>query len=129
MAKRKSSDPRLVTDVELELMQILWDRGPSTVREVIAKLPPSRNLAYTTVSTVLRILEQKGLLSSQRQGRSHIYEPLLSREAHRELALAHLVTRVFEGDAQGLVAQLIDTQGLSQGDLNELKRLIDERLP
>lgn len=128
MAKRGEQDPRLLTEVELELMQILWDRGPSTVREVQAALPPERDLAYTTVSTVLRILEQKGQVTSQRDGRTHIYHPALSRQVYSRLAVSDLVSRVFDGDASGLVAHLLESEGLTKDELARVRALIDPKL-
>ena len=119
----------MFTDVELELMTILWQRGEGTVRDVMAALPEGRNLAYTSVSTVLRILEQKGSLKTVRKvGQSHVYAPAVAKEAYAKEALHKVVTTAFDGTPANLVARLIDAEELSREDLARLKRLIDERL-
>lgn len=127
MPRKTGPDPRLLTELELEIMQTLWTHGEGTVRDAQAQLS-ERELAYTTVSTVLRILEQKGVVSSRKDGRAHIYTPLLSRAEHEALAVRHLVERVFDGEPQGLVAHLIDVDDLGADELARLRTLIDERL-
>ena len=127
MPRKTGPDPRLLTELELEIMQTLWTHGEGTVRDAQAQLS-ERELAYTTVSTVLRILEQKGVVSSRKDGRAHIYTPLLSRAEHEALAVHHLVKRVFDGEPQGLVAHLIDVDDLGADELARLRTLIDERL-
>lgn len=127
--RRTTPDPRLLTEVELEIMQILWDRGEGTVNDVRDALPAERDLAYTSVSTVLRILEKKGVTTSRKEGRGHVYRPTMSRSEHEGLALHHLVCRVFDGEPTSLVARLLDSEGMSPEALAALRRLIDERLP
>src|SRR6476646_9875281 len=98
MVKRKGargSEPHL-TETELELMTILWQRGEGTVRDVMADLPAGRDLAYTSVSTILRILEQKNVLVSRKDGQSHIYCPLLDKSTYEARTLKHLVSTVFD---------------------------------
>ena len=128
MARKTESDPRLLTELELKMMTILWNRGDSTVRETLASLPPDLALAYTTVSTVLRILEQKGQVESRKEGRVHIYHPLLTQEEHASLAVENLVNKVFDGRPHSLVARLIDVDGISDGDLAEIRAMIDSKL-
>ena len=79
--KLKVSDDKMLTEVELELMTILWSLSEGSVADVIERLPKNRNLAYTSVSTILRILEQKGTLKARKEGRGHIYMPLVSKES------------------------------------------------
>ncbi len=117
-----------LTDVELELMTILWRRGEATVRQVMAGLPEGRDLAYTSVSTILRILEQKHALVSRKDGQAHVYQPLLDKCAYEASTLRHLVTTVFDGAATALVARLIDVEAMNHDDLERLRRLLDERL-
>jgi predicted transcriptional regulator len=127
--RRRSKAQHQLTEVELELMSILWARGGGTVRDVLAALPANRNLAYTSVSTMLRILEQKGSLASKKNGQSHTYVPRLSREDYEASALRQFVSTVFDNTPRALVARLIDGDQLSEEDLVQIRRLVDERLP
>jgi predicted transcriptional regulator len=117
-----------LTDVELELMSILWQRGEGTVRDVMANLPAERRLAYTSVSTVLRILEQKGAVAARKSGQSHIYVPKIDKQVYEASALKHIVSTLFNGTPRSLVARLIDEKDLTPDDLAQLRRLLDERL-
>lgn len=120
---------RLLTEVELELMSILWRLGSGSVREVMAELPPERKgLAYTSVSTVLRILEQKGFVRSTASGKSHLYAPALKKAEYESRNLRHLVGGLFEGDPASLVRRLVDATPISADDLQELRDLLDQRL-
>ncbi len=125
-SKNKSVDDKMLTDVELELMTILWKLGEGTVADVIDGLPRGRDLAYTSVSTILRILEQKGVLSTRKEGRGHIYVPTLQKTDYETKAVRHVVERVFEGTPIALVKQLIDAGSLNQNDLHELQTLINK---
>jgi predicted transcriptional regulator len=120
---------KLLTEVELELMGILWRIGQGTVRDVMAALPKQRDLAYTSVSTVLRILEQKGFVRVlSASGRSHVYAPTVAKPQYESRNLRHLVGRLFEGNPASLVRRLVDTTPLSEDDLRDLRDLLDERL-
>jgi predicted transcriptional regulator len=126
--KKEASPPRLLTETELELMTILWKLNGGTVNDVIAELPKDRKLAYTSVSTILRILEQKEILKSRKEGRGHLYLPILSKERYESISLDHLVSKVFEGTPTSLVRRLLETDGLSEKDLKAIRSLLDERL-
>ena len=80
--KKTKAAEKLLTEVELELMTILWKKGEGSVADVIEGLPKDRNLAYTSVSTILRILEQKGALKTRKEGRGHVYIPALKKYRH-----------------------------------------------
>jgi predicted transcriptional regulator len=128
MATRK--EPRLektLTEVELELMTILWELGGGTVNDVLAALPPTRPLAYTSVATILRILEQKGVLGSEKIGRGHRYQPLVAKERYEAFALEQMVGKVFGGEPVALVRRLVDAAGLSRRDLAALKTLLEAK--
>jgi predicted transcriptional regulator len=127
MAKNKKPE-KLLTEVETELMTILWKLGEGTVNDVIAALPGERKLAYTSVSTMLRILEQKQVIESRKEGRGHVYVPRLAKEAYEAVTLRHLVKRVFDGTPSSLVRRLLDDKNLSEEDLKTIRELIDERL-
>lgn len=124
----KKNPEKLLTEVETELMTILWRLGGGTVNEVIAHLPPSRKLAYTSVSTMMRILEQKQVVESRKEGRGHVYVPLLAKEKYEATSLRHLVAKVFDGTPTSLVRRLLDDDDLSEEDLKAIRTLINERL-
>lgn len=117
---------RLLTEVELELMVLLWRMGGGTVSEVLQALPPARKLAYTSVSTIVRILEQKGVVRSEKVGRAHRYLPVVARDDYEAFALDQVVGKVFDGQPLALVRRLVDTAGLTRREIADLKRLLDE---
>ena len=122
MARSKS--PTL-TDSELRLMQVIWDKGQATAAEVLETLPDA-NIAYTTVLNTLRILEAKGYVKHSKDGKAFVYHPLINRNQARSAALRHLVSRFFSGSHQLLVSNLIEDAHLSKRDLQRLKQLIEE---
>lgn len=108
---------------EHDLMEVLWERGPSTVAEVRAAV--GDDLAYTTVLTILRNLEAKGAVSRWGEGRAHRYFAVVAREAAREGALQRLIDRFFAGSHEGLLTHLVDAKKLSPDQLAELRARID----
>ncbi len=120
-------DAKLLTKVELELMKHLWEIGEGTVKDVIAALPDDRKLAYTSVSTMLRILEQKGVLHSRKQGRAHIYTPQIEREHYETSSLINYVKTVFDDTPAMLVKRLLDIDSLSTDDIEEIKKLLRQK--
>lgn len=125
-SKVKEVESKMLTETELELMTILWKLNEGTVADVIAHLPKERDLAYTSVSTILRILEQKNVLKTRKEGRGHIYIPQLKKNEYEAKTVKHVVDRVFDGTPVALVRQLLDSVKLNESDLNELKKLIDQ---
>lgn len=116
---------RLLTEAELELMRILWTLDEGTVRDLMAALPPERELAYTTVSTIVRILEKKGFVSSRKVGRTHHYRPLVERPKYEARTLRHVLGSLFEGSPAALVRRLVSERSLSDDELAELRALLD----
>lgn len=100
----------VLTDAELEIMNVLWDQGPSRVRAIVDALP--RRKAYTTVLTLLGILEKKGYVRHTVDGPAHVWHPAVSREEVRRAALRRLVDKLFEGSAELLVAHLLEDEEL-----------------
>lgn len=128
MSASKSKRPdRLLTEVELELMTILWRGEGGTVADVLAALPDGRQLAYTSVSTMLRILEQKGILKSEKVGRGHRYIPLVARGSYEVFAVEQVVGKVFGGEPLALVRRLLDARGLNRRDIAALKSLLEDK--
>ena len=125
--RRRSGRPRLLTEVELELMSELWQLGEATVRDVMSRLRPARKLAYTSVSTVLRILEQKKLVKSRKDSKAHVYRPALSKAEYERRSLRHLVDNVFDGTPSALVQRLLDDDGLSPADIADIRRHLEEK--
>jgi predicted transcriptional regulator len=121
----KETETKLLTETELELMTILWKIGEGSVADVIESLPQGRDLAYTSVSTILRILEQKNILKARKEGRGHIYIPLVKKTDYEAKTVRHVVDRVFNGTPVALVRQLLDSGQLNEKDLSELRQLID----
>lgn len=126
MQKAKTTDAKLLTETELELMTILWKLQEGSVSEVLENLPKERDLAYTSVSTILRILEQKGVLKTRKEGRGHIYIPQIKKSDYEAKTVKHVVDRVFDGTPVALVKQLLDSVKLNESDLEELKKLINK---
>lgn len=117
------------TERELDIMAVLWDRGPSTAAEVRVILAGEGvDLAYNTVLTQLRILEDKGHVDHKEEGRAHRYRPLVKRKEARASALSRTLDRLFGGSAEALVTQLVQHRGLSKDELKGLRRVVDEEL-
>ena len=114
------------TDRELDIMAVLWDRGSATVAEVRERLPD--DLAYTTVLSVLRTLEEKGHVGHREQGKAHRYFPLVERRVAGRSALARLIDTVFNGSPELLLTQLVSDRDLSDDQIKNLRRLMDARL-
>jgi predicted transcriptional regulator len=118
------AENRLLTDAELELMNSLWTHGPSTAREVHGRLPDDR--AYTTVSTILRILADKGFATTHKQGRAHVFTPSLTRGEYRIRKLRSVVDGLFDGSPVDLVRHLVGGRSLSPDEVEALKSVVDE---
>jgi predicted transcriptional regulator len=120
-------DQRLLTEVELELITILWRLGEGTVNDVLEGLPAERPLAYTSVSTILRILEKKRFVKTRRQGRGHVYIPLVTKESYETRSLDDLIDRVFDGTPSALMRRLVESERLSPRDLAAVRALLDRK--
>ena len=110
-----------LTPTELEMMNIVWRLGSCSVHQIAEALPPERRLAYTSVSTVARILEKKGFLESVAQGRTHLYSAAVSKQSYQTKTLDKLVTHLFDGKPSLLVQQLIESRQLSADEIQELR--------
>lgn len=128
MTKKKTQLEKPLTEVELEVMNAVWDLGETTVKDVQAKLPKGRDLAYTSVATMMKILEQKGVLGSRKGEKAHVYSPKISRDEYEALTLRHLATHLFRGDPTSMVARLVSDTNLSKDELKEIRRILDERM-
>jgi predicted transcriptional regulator len=124
--KKEKPAERLLTDVELELMTIIWNQGKTTVKEVADALPKSRRLAYTSVATVMKILEHKGYLRCEKHSYAHTFSPLVAKAAYEESCLEHVVDNVFDGEPVALVQRLLTAKRLSTAELRAIKATLQE---
>ena len=125
MVRPKSEHP---TELELEILKILWRRSPLAVREVRDALAAAgRDLAHTTVITTLNVMTRKKLLCRSMRGNACLFEPRLSREKASERMLGDVVRRVFDGSAKAVMLSLFDCAKLNANDLKELRSLIDQK--
>lgn len=111
-----------LTDREADVMQVLWDHGPSVVNEVKDRL--SDDLAYTTVLTILRTLEQKGYVKHEEEGRVHRYFAAVRENAARRSALRHLTGKLFKGSAELLFMHLVSDQRLTPDQIRRMRDLL-----
>ena len=114
------------TDRELDIIEVLWRLGPSTVAEVRAALDD--DLAYNTVLTMLRVLEEKGHVTRELEGRAHRYRPTVERAHASRSALERVTERLFGGSASAVMLELVGRGGLDDDELRQMRDLLDERL-
>jgi predicted transcriptional regulator len=110
------------TDREIDVMQVLWERGPSVVAEVRASLKDE--LAYTTVLTVLRTLESKGYVGHEEEGRGHRYFAKVRQQAAQDSALRHMTSKLFKGSAELLLTRLVCDRRLGPEELSRMRKLL-----
>ena len=117
-----------LTEAELRLMDVIWDKGRATVAEVAEALPKELDLAYNTVLTTLRILEDKGYLkhSKSKEGRAFIYRAVVSREQASRSAVKHLLRRFFGNSAEALVLNFLEDEKLGEEELARVRELLKE---
>jgi predicted transcriptional regulator len=112
---------------EIDVMEVLWERGAATAGEVLEVIPDE--LAYNTILTILRRLEQKGYVGRTDEGRAHRYHALIEREQARGSALQRLLDHIFEGSAELLLTQLIARRDLTEADIRRLHEELGKHLP
>lgn len=123
MPRRKNPEPSL-TPLELEIMNVLWETGPANVQAVQANLK-GRELAYTTVQTMLNVLHRKGRVKRQLKDRAYHYRPVLTRQSAVTQAVSDVLDRFFGGSADSLVLNLVKTRQLTPQKLAEIQKLLD----
>lgn len=116
-----------LAELQLAIMQVLWDRSEATVGDVREALRPSRRLAYTTVGTMLAKLEASGQVTHRNAGRVHIYRPRIAREDVRRSMVSDLAQRLFRGDVADMLCHLLDGCDVSPEELARLKELIRDK--
>jgi predicted transcriptional regulator len=123
LARKKSTD---LTEAELRLMKIVWKKKHATVGDVAQALTDDPPLAYNTVLTTMRILENKGYIRHTKAGRAFVYEPLVQRAQASANAIRHLVNRFFGGSAGQLVMNLLEDDQLAAKEIERIKKRIDQ---
>jgi len=114
-----------LTEAELRLMEVLWENGPCTVQQVLEALPDKPALAYNSVLTTIRILEKKGYVQHVKDGRAHVYAPLLGRKEATRFEIRHLVSRFFENSDDMLVLNILEDRGIDEEELKRLRELLE----
>ena len=118
---------KTLTDAELRVMDALWDAGASTVAEVVDALPEQDKVAYNTVLTTLRILEDKGYVAHKQRGRAFVYEAVVGRDEARRSTLQHLMSRFFDNSPGALLLNVLENEDIDAEELERLRELIDRR--
>lgn len=113
------------TEAELAILQVLWQRGPSTVRQVHDALKDARKTGYTTVLKLMQIMAEKGLLSRDEAPYAHVYQARLPREQAQRTLLADLLDRAFEGSMSRLVMQALSARKATPQELSEIRKLLE----
>jgi len=124
MSKRKQ---QTLTDLEADVMQVVWQRGQATVRDVYETLRPTRNLAYTTIMTVMSTLAKKGVVEHSKEGRAYVYRPKISKKEAAQRSVAKVLQKFFDGSPRALVAHLIDVNAISLNELSSLQQLLNSK--
>lgn len=128
MTRKKPTIVKPLTEVELEIMNAIWELGECNVKDVQVALSKERELAYTSVATIMKILQQKGALSLRKDDRAHTYVPVLSRSEYEAVSLQHLAQNLFRGDPSSMVARLLNDSDLSADELKTIRKILDERM-
>lgn len=121
MPPRKSNT---LTEAELRLMKILWNRGESAVTDLVAAIPGGENLAYNSVLTIIRILEQKGYVAHRQEGRAFVYRPVVAEQEASRSELKHVLNRFFGNSREQLLLSVLGDDGITAEELARLKEAI-----
>lgn len=122
MARSKSLT---LTEAELRIMNVLWEKGPATVHEVLAALPTPPAVAYNSVLTIIRILETKGYVSHRKDNRAHVYTPKVDRKDATRFEIGHLVSRFFGNSHELLVLNILEDRSIDPDELARLRALLE----
>ncbi len=115
-----------LTEAELRLMNVLWDKGACTVQHVLDALTGETSLAYNSVLTTIRILEKKGYVQHMKDGRAHVYSPVIERAEARRSEVQHLVQRLFKNSHELLLLNLLEDQSIDAAELKRLRQMLDD---
>lgn len=121
MPRRKSET---LTEAELRIMDVLWRKGQATVQQVLDALPAPPALAYNSVLTTIRVLESKGYVKHVKDGRAHVYQPLVERQEASRSEIRHLVSRFFRDSHELLVLNILEERGIEESELQRVRELL-----
>ena len=113
-----------LTEAELRVMNVLWTKGPANVQQVLDALPEKPALAYNSILTTIRVLEKKGYLKHKKDGRAHIYQPLIARDQASRSEVKHLVSRFFGNSHELLLLNLLEDRDIDEGELKKLRDML-----
>jgi len=122
---RKRTEPKL-GDLELQILNILWKRGPCSVRDVVEALPAEHKQLYTSVLTMMRIMHEKGYLDRREKGRAHIYSACLKEKNVKDGLLRNLINSAFRGSYESLLVHLLSEKKISRKELARIQQLIEK---
>ena len=122
MARSKSAT---LTEAELSIMNVLWDKGPATVHDVLQAIPAKPNLAYNSVLTIIRILETKGYVKHVKDKRAHIYMPKIGREDATRFEVRHLISRFFGDSHERLLLNILEESSIDAEELARMRQLLE----
>ncbi len=120
------SDTHQLTELQIAIMRVLWDKGQATVAEICEALRTERGLALTTVATLLSRLEKRGVVTHETRARQFIYRPLVTEAEVRHSMVHELTERLFDGDVAQLMTHLLSGREISPGDLERIKAMLEE---
>ncbi|OGU63099.1 MAG: transcriptional regulator [Ignavibacteria bacterium RBG_13_36_8] len=123
MSKKTITKP---TESELEILQVLWENGPSTVRFVNDKLNEKKNVGYTTTLKMMQIMNEKGMLQRFKENRGHIYQPVFDEKETQSLLLDKILETAFGGSAMKLVMQTLGSHNPSKEEMDKIRNLLDK---
>lgn len=129
MKEERSVPPRksdILTEAELRLMDVLWQKGRATVQQVLDALPESLSLAYNSVLTTIRILEKKGYVGHVKEGRAFVYRPVVERREATQSEIRRLLSRFFAGSHELLVLNILEEHNLDADELQRLRNLLEQ---
>ena len=116
-----------LTEAELRIMNVLWDKGSGTVQQVLDSITQTPTLAYNSVLTTIRVLERKGYLKHLKDGRAHVYTPLVGQQEATRSEIRHLVSRFFENSHEQLVLNLLEDQGIGAEEIGRLREMLIQK--
>lgn len=114
-----------LTEAELRIMNVLWPRGTGTVQQVLEALQDKTELAYNSVLTTIRVLEKKGYVKHVKDGRAHVYVPVIERQEASRSEIRHLVNRFFKDSHEQLVLNILEDRGLDPEELKRLRQMLE----
>ncbi len=123
MARKRSAT---LTEAELRIMNVLWERNSATVHEVLQAMPPKPALAYNSVLTIIRILEKKGYVKHAKDGRAHVYIPIVDRESATRSEVHRLVSRFFGNSHELLVLNILEDKSIDAEEIARLRQLLEK---